>query len=72
MVNKPQIIFADEPTGNLDTKIGDQIFDLLSSLARSNAQTLVYVTHDPRYAKLADRVLTILDGEMSDEKPNLP
>jgi len=72
MVNAPRIVFADEPTGNLDSRTGDQIFGLLLSYAHSHGQTLVYVTHDRRYAGLADRMLTILDGEMTDDKPNLP
>ena len=72
MVNDPGVVFADEPTGNLDSKTGDQIFGLLLDYARSKARTLVYVTHERRYADLADRVLTILDGEIVDDKPNLP
>jgi len=72
MVNDPAVIFADEPTGNLDSKTGDQIFGLLAFHARTKGRTLGYVTPEQRYANLADRVLRILDGEIVDDKPNLP
>ena len=62
LVNHPEIIFADEPTGNLDSKTGDSIFDLLLSLARERKKTLVVVTHDSRLAARGDRTLHIVDG----------
>ena len=62
LTNDPDIIFADEPTGNLDSKTGDAIIDLLLELARSRKKTLLVVTHDARLAELGDRQLRIADG----------
>jgi predicted ABC-type transport system involved in lysophospholipase L1 biosynthesis ATPase subunit len=62
LTNKPQIIFADEPTGNLDSKTGDAIIDLLLNLARERNKTLLVVTHDARLAARGDRQLHIKDG----------
>jgi predicted ABC-type transport system involved in lysophospholipase L1 biosynthesis ATPase subunit len=62
LTNDPDIIFADEPTGNLDSKTGDAIIDLLLGLARGREKTLVVVTHDARLAELGDRTLRIVDG----------
>ena len=60
--NNPDIIFADEPTGNLDSKTGDAIMDLLLNLARDRKKTLLVVTHDSRLAARGDRQLHIKDG----------
>ena len=60
--NDPDIIFADEPTGNLDSKTGDAIMDLLLNLARERQKTLLVVTHDARLAERGDRTLRIADG----------
>jgi predicted ABC-type transport system involved in lysophospholipase L1 biosynthesis ATPase subunit len=60
--NDPEIIFADEPTGNLDSKTGDAIIDLLLNLARERNKTLLVVTHDARLAERGDRTLRIADG----------
>ncbi len=62
LTNDPDIIFADEPTGNLDSKTGDTIIDLLLDLARSRNKTLLVVTHDSRLAARGDRQLQIVDG----------
>jgi putative ABC transport system ATP-binding protein/lipoprotein-releasing system ATP-binding protein len=62
LVNDPDIIFADEPTGNLDSKTGDTIIDLLLNLARDRKKTLLVVTHDNRLAARGDRELRIVDG----------
>lgn len=62
LTNDPDIIFADEPTGNLDSKTGDSIMDLLLDLARSRKKTLLVVTHDARLAELGDRQLRMVDG----------
>ena len=62
LTNDPDIIFADEPTGNLDSKTGDSIIDLLLELARSRNKTLLVVTHDTRLAARGDRQLHIVDG----------
>jgi putative ABC transport system ATP-binding protein/lipoprotein-releasing system ATP-binding protein len=65
LTNDPDIIFADEPTGNLDSKTGDAIIDLLLELARSRKKTLLVVTHDARLAALGDRQLRIVDGVLA-------
>lgn len=62
LTNNPQIIFADEPTGNLDSKTGDAIMDLLLDLTRTRNMTLLVVTHDARLAARGDRQLHIKDG----------
>lgn len=62
LTNDPEIIFADEPTGNLDSKTGDAIIDLLLGLARDRQKTLLVVTHDARLAARGDRTLQIVDG----------
>jgi predicted ABC-type transport system involved in lysophospholipase L1 biosynthesis ATPase subunit len=62
LTNNPDIIFADEPTGNLDSKTGDSIMDLLLNLARDRNKTLLVVTHDVRLATRGDRQLHIKDG----------
>ena len=62
LTNDPDIIFADEPTGNLDSKTGDTIIDLLLNLARDRKKTLLVVTHDSRLAARGDRELRIVDG----------
>lgn len=62
LANNPKIILADEPTGNLDTKTGEKIMELLLRLNRGEGKTLVIVTHDPRIAENADLVITMQDG----------
>ena len=62
LTNDPDIIFADEPTGNLDSKTGDTIIDLLLGLARDRQKTLLVVTHDQRLAARGDRELRMTDG----------
>ncbi|MDE3197469.1 MAG: ABC transporter ATP-binding protein [Acidobacteriota bacterium] len=61
-ITKPPILYADEPTGNLDGKTGQQVLDLLLELNRVEGATLVLVTHDPALAAHADRVITLRDG----------
>ena len=63
-VGKPEIIFADEPTGNLDSKTTEEVMRLITGIARENNQTLIIVTHDVNIAKYADRVVYILDGNI--------
>lgn len=67
LAHDPQIIFADEPTGNLDSRNGAEVLDLLFELADERAKTLVIVTHDPRIAERGDRTLTIRDGVVCSE-----
>jgi predicted ABC-type transport system involved in lysophospholipase L1 biosynthesis ATPase subunit len=62
LTNDPDIIFADEPTGNLDSKTGDTIMDLLLGLARERNKTVLVVTHDNNLAQRGDRTLRIVDG----------
>ena len=62
LIARPAVVFADEPTGNLDTKTGQEILDLLRRSADDLGQTIVMVTHDPRAAAIADRVMFLQDG----------
>ncbi len=64
IVNNPKILFADEPTGNLDSATGDKIIDLLFGLNRENGATLIIVTHDEDLASLCQRQIHIADGEI--------
>jgi putative ABC transport system ATP-binding protein len=64
LINNPKIVFADEPTGNLDTATGDAIMAILNRLHREAGMTLLMVTHDPELAKTADRVIRMQDGEV--------
>ena len=61
----PKIIFADEPTGNLDTKTTSEVLDLMHEIVRTQKQTLIMVTHDPVIANFADRQIKIVDGKIS-------
>jgi putative ABC transport system ATP-binding protein len=65
---EPVLLLADEPTGNLDTRNGGQIIALLRKLVDEQSQTVVMVTHDPGYAAMADRVITLRDGKIEDEQ----
>ena len=68
-ITKPPILLADEPTGNLDGKTGNQVLEILLELNRQEGATLVLVTHDPALARHADRVITLRDGlVVSDER----
>ena len=62
LINEPAIVMADEPTGNLDTKSGDEIMQLLLKLNQEIGTTLIIVTHDPEVAEFTDRIVTIRDG----------
>jgi len=62
LVAKPTVVFADEPTGNLDSKTSDEILQLLHEAVESYDQTMVMVTHDAKAATIADRVLFLADG----------
>jgi putative ABC transport system ATP-binding protein len=67
LVNDPAIIMADEPTGNLDSKVGQEIIDLLLNLNRQVGTTLIIVTHDPKVAAQTQRVIRIRDGMVDTE-----
>jgi putative ABC transport system ATP-binding protein len=71
VVGDPAILLADEPTGNLDSSNGEAVMDLLRSLNRAGA-TVCMVTHDPRYAKHADRSIHLFDGRVVDEEAPPP
>ena len=64
LANQPQVLLADEPTGALDSKTGERLFDLLVALQRDARTTLVVVTHEPSVATRADRVIHMLDGKI--------
>ncbi len=64
LVSRPDVVFADEPTGNLDSKTGSEILELLRRCVDEFGQTIVMVTHDPRAASIADRVLFLQDGRI--------
>jgi putative ABC transport system ATP-binding protein len=66
LVNRPEIIFADEPTGNLDSKTSDEVIALLKMTAEKYGQTIVMITHDDEIAQVADRILVIEDGQVVD------
>jgi len=68
LINEPAIILADEPTGNLDTKSGEEIMRLLLDLNKTNGTTLILVTHDPDVAAIAERIIHIRDGLIEREE----
>ncbi len=68
MLNKPSIILADEPTGNLDSKNSKEVIELLKFTAKKYNQTLILITHDVNIASMADRAITIEDGEIVSDK----
>jgi len=63
LINSPEIILADEPTGNLDSKTGESIIKLLTDLNRNEKVTIVLITHDNEIAKRTDRTITLVDGK---------
>jgi ABC-type lipoprotein export system ATPase subunit len=65
--NEPALLIADEPTGELDTKMGSEIVNLLRELNRELDQTIIMVTHDPAIGKLAERLCKMRDGKIIDE-----
>jgi putative ABC transport system ATP-binding protein len=66
LVNNPAIVMADEPTGNLDTKSGEEVMKVLLNLNKERGTTLIIVTHDPEIAKLTQRTVHILDGKIEE------
>jgi putative ABC transport system ATP-binding protein len=67
LVARPEVIFADEPTGNLDSRSGAEVLSFLRKSVREHGQTVVMVTHDPNAASYADRVIFLADGQIVDE-----
>lgn len=70
LMNNPTLILADEPTGNLDTKTGAEVFDLLKNLSRKYRRTIIMVTHNPELAGQTDRIIFIKDGTIEKEVVN--
>ncbi|MEC7857357.1 MAG: ATP-binding cassette domain-containing protein, partial [Verrucomicrobiota bacterium] len=64
LINDPEIIFADEPTGNLDSSTGEGLMETLMKLVTETNKTLIVVTHDPKLAELGDRQLVLADGQI--------
>jgi putative ABC transport system ATP-binding protein len=71
VVSKPTVVFADEPTGNLDSRTSEEILELLRNSVDSYGQTTVMVTHDPRAAAIADRILFLADGQIVRDMPRV-
>lgn len=72
IIAKPEIIFADEPTGNLDSHTADQIMEIMCGEARKRGATLLFVTHDPSKAEYADQVIHIIDGKVASREARNP
>jgi len=70
LINEPDLILADEPTGNLDSHTGEEIINLLVSLRAEKQTTLVMATHDAKVAGRAPRVIELVDGQISNKSPN--
>lgn len=66
----PALVLADEPTGNLDTKSADGVFDMLREVNQSSGTTFLIVTHDPRLAQRCDRIIELVDGSIVADRPN--
>jgi putative ABC transport system ATP-binding protein len=71
LVSRPAVVFADEPTGNLDSRSSDEVLGLLRRAADESDQTIVMVTHDPRAASIADRVVFLEDGLVAADRDAL-
>lgn len=70
LVNKPGIVIGDEPTGNLDSKASENIYELLRKLNREHNQTFILVTHDERMAAKTDRIIRLVDGRVAENSIN--
>lgn len=71
LVNNPSIVIGDEPTGNLDSKSSENIYELLRKLNREHNQTFILVTHDERMAAKTDRIIRLVDGKIIEDSRNL-
>ncbi len=72
LITDPLLIIADEPTGNLDTRTGTMVLELLQTMAREHEQTILMATHDPKAAHYGDRVIHIRDGLIEKDEANRP
>jgi putative ABC transport system ATP-binding protein len=70
LVNSPSIIFADEPTGNLDSKTGERVMGVFRELNRKSGHTIILITHEDEIARFADRIIMIRDGRIEKDMPN--
>jgi len=70
LVMQPVLVLADEPTGNLDTKAADGVFELMRSVNETTQTTFLIVTHDPRLAQRCDRIIELVDGCIVSDRPN--
>jgi len=66
LVSDPEIVFADEPTGNLDSKTSDEVIRIICDIARERGKTLIMVTHDPNMAAYTDKAIHLLDGQITE------
>ncbi|QTR49102.1 ABC transporter ATP-binding protein [Candidatus Thiothrix anitrata] len=71
LVMQPALVLADEPTGNLDTKAADNVFDLLRRVNEASDTSFLIVTHDPRLAQRCDRIIELVDGRIDSDKANV-
>ena len=71
LVNRPSIILADEPTGNLDTKTGDVVLETFQQLNEKSGHTIILITHEPYVAEHADRIIHIQDGMIVEDRKNI-
>lgn len=69
LIHQPQLVLADEPTGNLDAATGEQVLDLLDRLVRAKGHTLILVTHSSEVARRADRVVRLVGGKLAPDIP---
>ena len=67
LIAKPEVIFADEPTGNLDSRSGQEVMELLKTIREKMGKTLVVITHDSRIAAMSERKFSIVDGILTEE-----
>jgi putative ABC transport system ATP-binding protein len=72
LINRPPLILAAEPSGNLDSQKGQDVLMILHDIARDDGCSVVLVTHDPRVVEVADRILWLADGRMRDRKEEAP
>ncbi len=70
LVRSPQLVLADEPTGNLDTHSSDSIFELMRQFNREQGTAFLVVTHDSRLAARCDRIIELVDGQIADDRIN--